>query len=476
MKPKIGLLPFYIELYDHAVPQARPRIEKFHATIASEVEKRGLDVLTSPICRIRTEFAAAVKSFEEGKADCIVTLHLAYSPSLESADVLTGTKLPIIVLDTTPTYGYGPYQDPDELMFNHGIHGVQDMCNMLIRKGKVFEIEAGHWKNSDVLDRIVGWAKAAMLASRMRHARVGRIGKPFAGMGDFAVPDDVLRSTIGIEVVQSDPAVIRSLLPADDDPEVKSEMVADLEAFSAEGLDAEAHRRTTRACLAVRRWIEQEQLTAFTMNFMEIDQASGLPTVPFLEASKAMTRGIGYAGEGDALTAAFVGALMAAYPDTSFTEMFCPDWAGNSIFLSHMGEMNLNLSAEKPRLLEKPFPWTDAENPVVAVGRFRAGKATLVDLAPGAENTYRWLAIAGGVLDAADEDRAADSVHGWFRPDDDISELLSVYSRAGGTHHLALVYGEVGNDVRQLGCLMDWDFGVPSRRRWPSDWDFSILG
>jgi hypothetical protein len=37
--------------------------------------------------------------------------------------------------------------------------------------------------------------------------------------------------------------------------------------------------------------------------------ATAPPVMPFLEFSKAMERGIGYAGEGDALTAVLVGAL-----------------------------------------------------------------------------------------------------------------------------------------------------------------------
>ena len=65
--------------------------------------------------------------------------------------------------------------------------------------------------------------------------------------------------------------------------------------------------------------------------------------MPFLEISRLMERGIGYAGEGDVLTAALVGALMKVYAETTFTEMFCPDWKGNSIMLSHMGEINVCL-------------------------------------------------------------------------------------------------------------------------------------
>src|SRR5690606_33459 len=124
-KLKIGLLPLYIKLYDDFFPEMEERNYSFYDTIAKELEKKDIEVVPSSICRIEPEFAAAVKRFEAEDADAIVTLHLAYSPSLESASVLAATKLPIIVLDTTPTFDYSPSQHPDELMFNHGIHGVQ---------------------------------------------------------------------------------------------------------------------------------------------------------------------------------------------------------------------------------------------------------------------------------------------------------------------------------------------------------------
>jgi len=457
IKPKIGLLPLYIELYDKAVPDVRGRIDAFHEIICAELEKRGVEVFRAPVCRLTDEFAAAVGSFEKAGAQAIVTLHLAYSPSLESAEALAKTKLPIIIVDTTPTYEYGPGQDPAELMYNHGIHGVQDMCNLLIRNGKPFQIEAGHWEKSDVLDRVAGWARAARLAAGMRSARVGRIGRPFAGMGDFAVPEDVMRSTIGVETVPCDADLIRSLLPAPDDAEVDEEIRADLAGFATDGLEPECHRRTARVCLAVRRWIENQKFSAFTVNFLEVNKASGLPTVPFLEASKAMSRGIGYAGEGDVLTSALVGALASVFPDTTFTEMFCPDWAGDSIFLNHMGEMNVNLAEGKPRLKEMPFPWTDADNPAFAVGRFRAGEGCLVNLAPGPNDTYTLIAAPVTMLDIDGEDRMAELIHGWFRPDLPIADFLEDYCRVGGTHHLALVYGDVAVEILMFGELMGWD-------------------
>ena len=462
--PKVGLLPLYIALYDEALPAVRKRMDTFYATITNELRDRGLEALTAPVCRLKKEFAAAVASFEKGRADAIVTLHLAYSPSLESADALAGTHLPIVVLDTTPGYAFGPTTDPAEIMYNHGIHGVQDMCNLLIRNGKPFQIEAGHWKESDVLDRVAAWARAARLATSIRTARVGRVGPPFKGMGDFSVPPDVLRSTIGIQTIPLTPKMLPALLPAENSKAVKAEMVDDLARFEAVGVKAENHRQTVRAGLAIRRWVEKEALTAFTINFLAADRKSGLPTMPFMEACKAMSRGIGYAGEGDVLTAALVGALAASYPEATFTEMFCPDWKGGSIFLSHMGEFNIALAAQKPVLRQKPFPWTDVlAEPTVVVGRLRSGGAVMVNLAPGADHSYS-LVVAPGQMVSIDEDAMSASVRGWFRPAMPVADFLAAYSRAGGTHHSALVYGDVASDICRFGAIMGWNVVVLDRK------------
>jgi len=253
-----------------------------------------------------------------------VTLHLAYSPSLESADALAATGLPLIVLDTTPTYDFGMAQHPDEIMYNHGIHGVQDMCNLLLRNGKRFQIEAGHWAESDVLNRVVDGVKAARLARLPRGSRVGVIGRPFPGMGDFQVPTGELCSSIGIETVAWDLLDVHAAADPIPDEWIEREIAEDAQRFDADGVDRDTLRQSIRSDLTVRRWIERNGLEAFTVNFLDVGRGSGLPGMPFLEASKAMARGVGYAGEGDVLTAALTGALLSVYPDSSFAEMFCP--------------------------------------------------------------------------------------------------------------------------------------------------------
>jgi len=464
MKPKIGLLPLYLELYDTTLPEMRIPLVAFYNTIADEFRKRGVDVVTSTVCRKEDEFKAAIRSFEEVHADCIVSLHLAYSPSLESAGAVAASDLPLIVLDTTPTYEFGAGQDPAEILNNHGIHGVQDFCNILVRMGKRFQIEAGHWKESDVLDRVARWIRSARVASSLRTAKIGLIGGQFRGMGDFQVPFEELKSALGMEVVQVDPTQIARLLPAADAPSVNAEMADNLSRFAAKGVTEAAHRENVRAGLATRRWIEENGLTGFTFNFMDIKGESGLPAIPFMEAGKAMSRGLGYAGEGDVLTAALVGALAGVYPETSFIEMFCPDWKGGAVFISHMGEMNVALTADKPVLMDQPMEmdlgWLDVATPVLPIGRFKPGKAVVVDLAPRGNGRFALIICLGEMLDAEGDDLMAGTVRGWLKPSIPLPDFLAGSSRAGGTHHSALVYGVEAEEIASFGDIMGWEVVV----------------
>jgi L-arabinose isomerase len=455
-KPKAGLLPLYIKLYDDKMPEKRPRMESFYRQIEGALQERGLEVLTAPVCRLRKEFEAAVRGFEQSGAEAIVTLHLAYSPSLESADALAASRLPIIICDTTPSYGYGPDQDPDELMYNHGIHGVQDLCNLLLRRGKPFRLEVGHWQRSDVLDRVARDMLAARLAARMHSARAGLIGDPFQGMGDFYVTPSDLKKTIGIETRLLSPGRFRRLAASVTEEELDREREQDRQRFEFREVKPETYERSLRVGLAVERWVAEERLDALSFNFLSVSRARGLDTVPFLAASKLLAKGVGYGGEGDLLTACLVAALASVYPETSFTEMFCPDWERGTIYLSHMGELNWRLAEGKPLLLEMDYKWSDTGNPVYLSGRFKPGSFVLVNLAPMREG-YRLIVAPAEMLPVTGQDRMERSVRGWFRPPLPLPEFLGAYSRLGGTHHLALSYGAPVETVVAFGLMMGWE-------------------
>ncbi len=455
---KIGFLPLYVKLYDDGNPNMRVRIDAFAKEIADILgSKENVEVVSADVCRLEEEFKTAVALFEKENVDCIVTLHLAYSPSLQSEKVLAGTKLPIVILDTTPTFDFTSGDDPSPISYNHGIHGVQDMCNLLVRNGKQFFIEAGHYSESDVIDRVIDRVKGIKLASSLKSSRVGTIGGAFAGMGDFRISED-LYGKMGIERVELTSDEAKKYFCAVTDAEIDA-LIADDEAkYDVDkSIPEDVHRNALRGDLAVRNWISDRKLTAFTANFLNVNRAFGLAGIPFAEADRAMARGIGYAGEGDVLTSAFTGALMSISDEASFIEMFCPDWKNGLIYLSHMGEMNVALSADKPKYMIKAMAYSDIDTTWLC-GTFKAGKATLVNLIPIANDSFRVVVSLVDMETPECPKLRGSSTSGWFRPSKSVACFLEAFSTLGGTHHLDLVYGDVRKTAETFAKVMGYEF------------------
>jgi L-arabinose isomerase len=521
---KIGLLPLYVKFYDDVLPELAKQVEPFITTVETGLTQSGLDVVTAPMSRTRPDFAAAVRQFESDGVNAIVTLHLAYSPSLESAEVLARTQLPIVMLGTTPDRDFGGHVDPVRLLENHGIHGLQDLASVLRRFGKPYQVVAGHLDDQDVIQRCVAAVrsatagavpirattsiafsatgnagsskdsiqagngsfatmlpapknatalmenggdsdrthflnlkkstKAERAARSLRSTRVLRIGGVFPGMGDFAVCDKLLKKRLGIAVENIEPHDLSATINSINDKTVAAEVAADRKQFRVE-CDAKVHARSVHVGLGLREFLKRGEFGAFSLNFLAFKESTGLVcTVPFLECCKAMARGIGYAGEGDALTAALVGALLQGFGPTTFTEIFCPDWIGHSLFLSHMGEINPAEAAAQPLLYEKEFPFTPALNPATLACALRPGRATLVNLSPGPQDSFRLITASVEVLADGTHPDLDRWVRGWIRPALRLPRFLEEFSHLGGTHHSALLFGEHDDALADFSALL----------------------
>jgi L-arabinose isomerase len=453
---KIGLLPLYIKLYDDCGSD-RTYTQAFYNRMAGLLKNQGFEVIKNDYCRIKEEFKAAVTKFENEGADVIVTLHMAYSPSLESIDALCGTDLPIVVLDSTEAYGLNYLQSPNPISNNHGIHGVMDMCNLLKQRGKPYAIAAGHTSNSNVIKKTCDFIKAAYAAKSLNGSKVGAFGTSFDGMGDFLISKEDAKNIFGIEIVSFSDDDMNALAKKVTDKEIADEKAAYEKDFvnNLACGDAEVLDKAIKAALAVRKGVEEKGLDAFSVNFLDITKKN-LDSMPFVEACKAMARGIGYAGEGDVLTASFVGALLKAFKETSFIEIFCPDWKKDKLLISHMGEMNYAVANAKPVLIRSPFIYTDATDAVKAVAEFKTGAAVFGNVYKDEDGKYKLLLSEIEMVEG--EPGFESSIRGWFKANKPINEFLEELSEYGAIHHSFMVYGVDIKALEYFGKLVG--FGV----------------
>jgi len=458
-KIKVGFLPLYIKLYDDSNgPSYRAPMERYMNMAINMLETQGIEVvMADQVCRIAPEFEAAAAKFNAEDVDAVITMHLAYSPSLESIEALMKLKAPIIVFDSTPDYELiKSAAFKGKIGPNHGIHGVQDMCNLLKRNGVPYYICAGHALHSEVIAELAGMCRAAAVKKAYQTMKVGSVGGSFTGMGDFLISDERYKSDIGAEVLYMTPEVVAEYMAKVTDEEVAAEIAEDAAKYDVKVTWEEEYKAATKSGLAVRKWMEEKGIGSVTCNFLTMD-ICGLPKMPFPECCKVLERGQGYAGEGDVLTAGLVGSLFAAYPATTFTEMFCPDWEQDVILMSHMGESNPNLAQWKPVLCDKKFNYNSCGDTVGIYTCARKGDATIVNLAP-MNDSFNLVLCPGKMLDIGLERGAYKSAtQGWFKPNKPLPQFLKEYSLAGGTHHSAMVYDVNIEELKAFGEMMGFN-------------------
>ena len=460
-KIKVGFLPLYIKLYDDTDPKLRDPMVAHMEKLAAMLEAQGLELTrTEDVCCTKEQFEAAVSLFNTEDVAAVVTLHLAYSPSLESIDALLKLKAPIVVLDTTPDYELiRVAKTENRIMNNHGIHGVQDMCNMLKRNGKGYYICAGHAEHSNVIAEVAGMCRAAAVKKAYSTMKIGSVGGSFTGMGDFLISDERYKQDIGAEVTYMTPEAVKEYYAKVTDEEVAAEIAKDKETYDVDVSYTEEYKFATKSGLAIRKWMQDKGLGSVTVNFLTLD-ICGLPKMPFPECCKVLERGQGYAGEGDVLTAGLVGALFAAYPHTTFTEMFCPDWEKDVILMSHMGESNPNLAQWKPHVRNCEFGYNSCGNTVGMYSCAKEGDVTLINLAP-MNDSFTLILCPGKMLNVGLQDGAySAATQGWYQPQWPIDEFLKAYSMEGGTHHCAMVYDAALEELEAFGQMMGFDVVV----------------
>lgn len=439
------LLPLFLALYDKVRPERRAGLLPFLQEVREFLTRRGVTlidvgIITTP-AEVRRAAAAAAG------ADLIITLHLSYSPSLLVADTLQRLGRPILMLDTTKADRFDKRSTLTDVGENHGIHGVMDLASVLNGRGMSFEIVAGSLRAPGFAARTEEALRALQAASLFRRQRIGLTGRPFPGMGDFAVSFAELQRRFAVTVHPVSVAQIIAAgrrIPAD---RIDAEVKADRRRFRTGAVDAAAHAAAVRDYLALAALIASRRLHGYTMNFQQVRH--GLAT-PFYACSRLMSEGVGYAGEGDVLTALLGRPLNSLAGEAFFTEMFCPDWRGGTLFMAHMGEIDVRFAraASRPLLAQKKALLNDRVS-VYPLPTLAEREVTVVNLARDADRGFRCVvALADLVRFPAKVEFGMP--HFKMKPRLPLEQFLERYSLCGGGHHLYLATGDQRQALRRM--------------------------
>jgi L-arabinose isomerase len=460
-RPKLGLLALTLELYEKLAPELRRDRENWVRREVLPALQGQADVLFDRAVFRTRDIEAVLSDFEREKADAVVVLLLSYSPSQVSLPALQHTRLPIVLWNTQELFAVDRGYSPTDLRNNHGVHGTQDLANVLLRAGVRFHYVTSHLRDTNALVELADFFAAAAAVRRLRSARVGLLGYPFPGMGDFAVDTTQMLATLGCSwtILTVEDYIKRA--GAADAAKV-SRTVAEYRTSYDVAADVTAAdlESAARVELALRGMVAEHGLDGLTYQFLAFGDDERTPTLPFVAASRLMAEGIGFGGEGDLISAAATRFLSWLNPPATFSEIFTVDFGGNSLFMSHMGEANVAMARRdaKPALVARPTPITRTRDRQLAlVTSLEPGPATFTTLTPGPAGKWRLIASPVEVANFAPL-RALSVPHFKIKPAGDVRQFLTGYAKAGGPHHNAVCFGDARARLRLAAELLGAEY------------------
>jgi L-arabinose isomerase len=147
-------------------------------------------------------------------------------------------------------------------------------------------------------------------------------------------------------------------------------------------------------------------------------------------------------------------------PPATFSEVFTIDFAGNSVFLSHMGECNVAMARadQKVRLAVRPQGIVPTRHRQLSlVTGLEPGPATLCALTLGPGSRWRFVVAVGSILDFPPLE-SMQVPHFKLAPGGDVRDFLTAYARAGGPHHSAVCFGDARARLKAAADLLDADY------------------
>ena len=459
LKPKLGILALTLELYETLAPGVREDREKWLREVVVKKLGQYVDAEFRNAVFAKTAIEKELNHMEQSGIDAVCVIFLTYAPSQIVLPALKNAKLPIIIWNIQDLFGVDENYDDRDLLANHGVHGTQDLANVLVRCEVDFEYVTTHIDDPESCKAIVDFCFAASARRKIASSRFGIMGKEFPGMGDFAFDATQWIGKFSCEwTILPIEKYVDYAEQADESraAELAREYQSLYDMASDVGMPDLIH--AARAELSLRSLIDEYRLDGFTFLFTALGDDSRTSTVPFVGTSRLMAEGYGFGGEGDLISAMATRMLYHLSPPVTFSEIFTTDYRGNALFFSHMGEMNVGMARRdrKVSLVARPGPITRTMNRQLALQTtLEPGPATFAALV---QTSRRWKIITARVEIEDFPPLTSMCVPHFKTRVPDVRSFLTRYAKEGGTHHNTISFGDARTRLRCLADLLDADY------------------
>ncbi len=463
-RPRIAVLSPYWTLWEHT---AGPTFRADRLALARSVAA-SLDFIVEPILVAEIgsgEAGAAVgRELEAADPDAVLVVQTMAVPAAWTMAALDAVpRTPIVVWALHETGLVGTDFDHASITTQGATVGAPMVTNLLTRADRPFELVLGRRDDPATRDRVARALRLAGIASGMRRARLGRVGRPLDGYAHVDVDADALREATGIGLVWVDPDEVVDAFRA-----VAADRVDALErevragwTFEGDVTSDGSLDRSLRAALALEDVADRHRLDggAFNCHVPQFRFGEPIGIAPCWALGRLTTAGRPFTCTGDVVTAVAMLLTKRLGGAAVYHEIEAIDYATGEVVIANSGEHDEAWLAPGARPRLRKNGWFCGKDPhcgVCAVFEPAPGPATLVGFTPhpGARGGFRFVAARGELTERTFPETG--TVNGAFRfREGTVEDAWVRWATAGVNHHSSATPGDLAEDVvgvaRHLG-------------------------
>ncbi len=333
--------------------------------------------------------------------------------------------------------------DMDFMNLNQSAHGDREFGFMVSRMRMNRKVVVGHWQESQVVNSVSVWMRAAAGWNDWQNARFCRFGD---NMRQVAVTEgdkveaelkfgySVNGYGIGdlVKVINdvSDSAIAQTV--------AEYEEIYTVQAPLRKGGDRHKElREAAKIEIGMRNFLKAGNFKGYTDTFEDLH---GMVQLPGIASQRLMAEGYGFGGEGDWKTSALVRAMKVMATGLKGGNSFMEDYTyhfdpNNQLVLgSHMLEICPSIANDKPTVEVHPLGIGGKADPVRLV--FNAGSgpalnASIVDMG----NRFRLIVNEVVAVDPIESLPKLPVARVLWKPYPDMKTGCAAWILAGGAHH-----------------------------------------
>jgi L-arabinose isomerase len=333
--------------------------------------------------------------------------------------------------------------DMDFMNLNQSAHGDREFGFMVSRMRLNRKVVVGHWQESQVINSVSVWMRAAAGWNDWQNARFCRFGD---NMRQVAVTEgDKVEAELkfGYSVNGYGVGDLVKVINDVSDTAITETTALYEEIYTVQAplrKGGERHKELREAAkieIGMRNFLKAGNFKGYTDTFEDLH---GMVQLPGIASQRLMAEGYGFGGEGDWKTSALVRAMKVMATGLKGGNSFMEDYTyhfdpNNALVLgSHMLEICPSIANDKPTVEIHPLGIGGKSDPVRLV--FNAGSgpalnASIVDMG----NRFRLIVNEVVAVDPIESLPKLPVARVLWKPYPDMKTGCAAWILAGGAHH-----------------------------------------